>query len=104
MMVYFIQGKLPWQGLRAHDCIEKDRLVMEKKMAVDVKELCSGLPEEFANYMRYVKSLKQGQQPDYPWLRSLFRYIAETNHIAHDNVFDWTVRMCLQQKEQKTSR
>jgi hypothetical protein len=63
MMVYFAQGKLPWQGLKASTSVEKDRLVMDKKMALSVEALCVGLPQEFTQYMWYVKSLKQGEKP-----------------------------------------
>ncbi|KAK3700535.1 hypothetical protein LTR37_015936 [Vermiconidia calcicola] len=44
MIIYFIQGRLPWQGLKAHSTSEKYRLVMEKKMTLDPDELCSELP------------------------------------------------------------
>ena len=103
-MIYFIQGCLPWQGLKAHGTSEKDRLVMEKKKALNVHELCSDLPPEFAEYMRYVKELAGGQKPDYPMLRKLFRRLAEREGIKYDNVFDWTVRIFLQQEEKRGAR
>ena len=52
VMVYFANGKLPWQGLKAPNSTDKDRLVMERKMALSVEALCEGLPQEFAQYMR----------------------------------------------------
>ena len=71
---------------------------MAKKMALSAEALCEGLPEEFAEYMRDVKSLKQGGRPDYARLRELFRGVAQRQGIKYYNVFDWTVRMCRQQE------
>ena len=101
MMVYFAKGKLPWQGLKAPNSIERERLVMEKKMAMSVEALCLGLPQEFAQYMRYVKSLKQGGRPDYAMLRKLFRGVAQRHGMEYENVFDWTQRMYLQDEQNK---
>lgn len=56
MMVYFLRGKLPWQGLKARDAREKDRLVMEKKKALAPEQLCLGLPPEVSEYFTTVKS------------------------------------------------
>ena len=96
-MVYFAKGRLPWQGLKAHSTVEKDQLVMAEKMAVSAEALCEGLPPEFAEYMRYVKSLKQGQRPDYGWLREFFRGVARKQGMKYDNVFDWTARIFWQE-------
>lgn len=97
MMIYFLRGKLPWQGLKAYSTNEKERLVMEKKAALTVEELCAGLPSEFADYMRYAKTLSYGAMPDYAMLRRVFRELASKEEIEYDNVFDWTVRLYLQQ-------
>lgn len=34
--------------------------------------LCTGLPEEFVNYMNYVRRLEFEETPDYTYIRSLF--------------------------------
>lgn len=69
---------------------------MEKKRALTIEELCEGLPREFAEYMRCIMSVPQGQQPQYAKLRALFRALAKKEGIEFDNVFDWTVRSYLQ--------
>ena len=103
MMVYFAQGKLPWQGLKAANSVEKGLLVMEKKMALSVSALCAALPHEFAEFMRYVNSLKQGERPDYAMLRKLFREVAQRDGMEYDNVFDWTIRIYLQEEQNKSA-
>lgn len=104
MIIHFIQGSLPWQGVKAHGTGEKDRLVMEKKKALTVEELCWGLPPEFAEYMRYVNEHALGRRPNYAKLRRLFRRVAHREGIKYDDVFDWTVRMYLQQEEKKSAK
>ncbi|KAK4980808.1 hypothetical protein LTR28_000791 [Elasticomyces elasticus] len=99
MMIYFMRGGLPWQGLKAHSREEKDWLVKEKKIALGIEELCSGLPEEFAEYMRLVKSVQQEPVPNYTTLRDLFGRVARREAIEYDSVFDWTVRLYLQRAE-----
>ena len=101
MIVYFAHGKLPWQGLKVPNSTEKDRLVMEMKMALSASALCAGLPRELAEYMRYVNSLKQGERPVYAMLRKLFRGVSQRDGTEYDNVFDWTIRMYLQEERSK---
>ncbi|KAK5140889.1 Casein kinase I isoform epsilon [Rachicladosporium monterosium] len=44
MIAFFLPGKLPWQGLQAHGRGEKNRVVMEEKMATSPEQLCEKLP------------------------------------------------------------
>ena len=97
MMIYLLRGQLPWQGLKAHSDGDKARLVMEKKIALNVEDLCAGLPAEFVEYMTYVKTHPHGALPDYLKLRELFHSVAEREGIEFDNVFDWTVRLYLEE-------
>ena len=57
MLIYFARGRLPWHGLKAHSTSEKNRLVLDRKIALNVEGLCSGLPQEFTEYIKYVKTL-----------------------------------------------
>ncbi|KAK1812543.1 casein kinase I [Friedmanniomyces endolithicus] len=90
MMVFFVLGRLPWQGLQAYGRGEKTRAVMEKKMATSAEQLCEELPEEFAQYMQEVKDIPAGVRPHYDELRHKFRRLAVREGVRYDHVFDWT--------------
>ncbi len=48
VLVYFVRGKLPWQGVQAQNKAEKYHKIMEKKMATPVEYLCADLPRKNA--------------------------------------------------------
>jgi hypothetical protein len=82
---------LPWQGLKAATEKEKEDLIKEKKVELSGKQLCQGvLPDEFATYIDYTRSLGFGDKPDYAYLRGLFRRLFVREGFEYDNVFDWT--------------
>lgn len=72
VFLYFLRGKLPWQGLRADNKKEKYTHIMEYKMEVTFNRLCQGFPEEFLFYFDYCHSLSFDETPDYEYLRKLF--------------------------------
>jgi len=59
MLIYFVTGSLPWQGLKTANRAEKNRRVLEMKQTVSVDELYQGLPPAFVTYMIYVRSLDE---------------------------------------------
>jgi hypothetical protein len=65
---------------------------LEKKQVTSASELCAGLPTEFEDYMDYVHSLHDENQPDYQGLPEMFDELFREQGIEHDNVFDWTIR------------
>lgn len=89
MFVYFLNGSLPWQGLRGISRRQKYDKIKERKLATRVESLCRGLPDEFATYLNYVRSLRFDDRPDYNYLRGLFRDLYERLGFPHDDVFDW---------------
>ncbi|KAK5188737.1 hypothetical protein LTR72_011684 [Exophiala xenobiotica] len=91
MLVYFIRGRLPWQGLKAKRDT-KYLLVLEKKQDTSAHDLCAGLPAGFEEYMNYVHNLRDEDQPDYPHLRNTFNKLFRREGFEYDNVFDWTIR------------
>eukprot|EP01036_Dinobryon_divergens_P027346 gene27346-36110_t len=47
VLMYFLRGQLPWQGLKAETNNEKYKLILEKKMTTTTEELCNGFPDLF---------------------------------------------------------
>ena len=92
MLIYFLKGALPWQGLQANNRKNKYDMIAEKKASIPVATLCKGLPSEFETYMNYVRTLMFEDQPDYLYLRKLFKNLMNRKGFCYDYEFDWTVR------------
>jgi casein kinase 1 len=89
VMIYLMRATLPWQGLDARTKEEKYSRIKQTKVETSVEELCRGLPEEFAEYLRYVKALKFDGRPDYGYLRRLMREVFIRESFEYDFKFDW---------------
>ncbi|KAL9612153.1 MAG: hypothetical protein Q9167_003232 [Letrouitia subvulpina] len=98
MFLYFLQGSLPWQGLKTRDQAEKDELILERKKTISTEDLCRNLPKEFITYFNYIRSLKFDEIPSYSYLRKIFRNLFVREGFDYDYVFDWTIleylRLC----------
>lgn len=90
MLVYFLKGRLPWQGLVAETRKRKYERIMERKLATAPAALCAGLPGEFIEYFEYCRALRFADKPSYRHLRALFWQVAQHEGIAYDGVFDWS--------------
>lgn len=92
MIIYFIKGKLPWQGLCQKEMTReaKYRLIYECKENTTNEQLCQGLPKEFKIYMDYVKSLDFAERPNYNYLYNLFTQLFKKNNFVYDNAYDWS--------------
>ena len=91
-MIYFCRGSLPWQGIKASTDDERNKRIKEKKINTPTEDLCHGLPDAFASYFNYVQTLGFDEQPDYSYLRKLFRDLFVREGFEYDHVFDWTVK------------
>jgi serine/threonine protein kinase len=99
VLIYFLRGELPWQGMKARTMKEKYEKIMEKKIASPIDVLCKGFPEEFATFINYTRDLKFDDRPDYGYLRRLLKTISDKESFQLDNVFDWVVKKKSQEDE-----
>ena len=97
MLLYFLRGSLPWQGIEAEDQTEKEERILKKKQ-ISTENLCRGLPDEFRAYFDHVRSLEFGQIPAYAYLRRVFRSLFVREDFDYDHVFDWTILKYLMNK------
>ncbi|KAG2302953.1 hypothetical protein Bca52824_031604 [Brassica carinata] len=91
ILMYFLMGSLPWQGLKAGNKKQKYDKISEKKVSTSIETLCRGHPTEFASYFHYCRSLRFDDKPDYAYLKRLFRNLFIREGFQFDFVFDWTV-------------
>ncbi|THU59554.1 hypothetical protein C4D60_Mb07t03330 [Musa balbisiana] len=80
VLMYFLRGSLPWQGLKAGTKKQKYGKISEKKVVTSIEAssyichaLCRGYPSEFASYFHYCRSLRFEDKPDYGYFKRLFR-------------------------------
>ncbi|KAG2712864.1 hypothetical protein I3760_04G145800 [Carya illinoinensis] len=91
VLMYFLRGSLPWQGLKAGTKKQKYDKISEKKVSTSVEALCRGYPTEFASYFHYCRSLRFDDKPDYAYLKRIFRDLFIREGFQFDYVFDWTI-------------
>ena len=93
MMVYFMKGNLPWQGMVNSN--PKKRYDRIKKLKLDLKltDLCAGLPKETIKFIQYARDMKFEDKPNYNYLRSLLKRMATKMNLKMDSSkFDWIVK------------
>ena len=57
VMMYFLRGSLPWQGLRIKTKEDRYKKILDKKKETTSDELCKNFPEEFKYDIDYTKNL-----------------------------------------------
>jgi len=89
MLLYFLRGKLPWQGLSGDTKEKKYEAIYQCKRECSLEELCKDQPKEFLSYMRYCRSLSYEEVPNYSSLRKVFRDLWALNGYTHEDAFEW---------------
>lgn len=91
VLMYFLRGSLPWQGLKAGNKKQKYEKISERKVSTSIEALCRSYPTEFASYFHYCRSLRFDDKPDYAYLKRIFRDLFIREGFQFDYVFDWTI-------------
>ncbi|KAI6145631.1 kinase-like domain-containing protein [Pisolithus tinctorius] len=92
MLMYFLCGTLPWQGLKAATKKQKYDCIMEQEMSTPMDLLCCGFPNEFGIFLNYTQVLWFDNKPDYSYLRKLFHDLFICEGFQYDYIFDWSIQ------------
>lgn len=98
VLLYCLKGFLPWQlkgrkrKPRPPGTAKLDKWVriLEDKESVPLTQLCADCPVEFITYLKYVRNIEFAAEPDYDYLRDLFRQAFNRIGYKRDYIYDWT--------------
>jgi len=82
VLIYFLCGSLPWQGLK---CGVDDQ-VFKRKQGMSAHYSCHRLLAELCSFLEYVHSHSFDDKPDYGYLECLF--VSQVGS-QYDLVFNW---------------
>lgn len=87
---YFLRGSLPWQGLKALNNKLKYEKIGLTKQKLNPNELLMGfIPPQFGAYLKYTRSLRFEEEPDYDYLISLMDDVLHCLGMEDDGHYDW---------------
>ncbi|ODM89883.1 Casein kinase I isoform alpha [Orchesella cincta] len=89
VLVYFLKGSLPWQGLRAGTKKQKYDRIKESKMSTSIESLCKDLRPEFVTFIKMCQEMRYDEVPDYLYMRRMFRLAFRAQGYQYDYDFDW---------------
>lgn len=93
ILIFFLKGNLPWQGLKENEKYNKNELIYLKKRNTSLEVLCKDIPEQFLTYMKYCRLLEFQAKPDYDYLKKLFLDLFISSNFDVDFKFDWNVKI-----------
>ncbi|OMJ88472.1 hypothetical protein SteCoe_9601 [Stentor coeruleus] len=86
MLIHFLSGKLPWLANKNASPLE----IKTIKESISFGKLCDNCPTEFLAMLRYTRSLKFDEEPNYEMLRNSLSMLAIKNRIA--KAYDWSIK------------
>eukprot|EP00826_Nyctotherus_ovalis_P025591 TRINITY_DN1984_c0_g1_i12.p1 TRINITY_DN1984_c0_g1~~TRINITY_DN1984_c0_g1_i12.p1 ORF type:complete len:255 (+),score=55.45 TRINITY_DN1984_c0_g1_i12:752-1516(+) len=97
VLIYFLKGKLPWQGVLGKNKHEKYKKIMQIKIATPVERLCENCPckfhlqilDEFQDILKYARSLKFDEDPDHSLIKKQLKNALDAKDFDYDLKFDW---------------
>ena len=90
-LVYLLKGELPWQGIKIKNKFQKIKSILINKIETCSTDLCSGLPEEYEEFVDYCRDLEINDKPDYSMLKNLFLKILQKEKQEFDYIYDWSI-------------
>ena len=100
VLMYFLRGNLPWQGLKIKSKEDRYKKILDKKKETTSEQLCKNYPDEFREYLEYSRNLEYTEEPKYEKLKNKF-YVLICNKMneSFDYVYDWTTENDLKKRK-----
>ena len=93
VIIFIANGTLPWVNVQSDNKNELYNKILEIKKQTTPEVLCRGLPQQFMEYINYVRKMTFEQEPDYRYLRNLFLAVLQNMGEKMDFCYDWDNRI-----------
>ena len=104
VLMYFLRGNLPWQGLKVRSKEDRYKKILERKKETSSEDLCRNFPHEFFEYVEYTRNLEYEEDPDYDFLRKKFKDVLKGLNEEMDYIYDWTTTTDLKKRTNKKEK
>ena len=102
VIMYFIRGNLPWQGLKLKSNEDRYQKILEKKKEISTEELCAEYPKVFYEFVKYSKGLKYSEEPKYDELKKNFvDWVVNQKKEKFDYIYDWTTKEDIKKRKEE---
>ncbi|KAH8352682.1 hypothetical protein KR084_005615 [Drosophila pseudotakahashii] len=91
VLMYFLRGSLPWQGLKANQKQQKHEMICEMKLSTQTEVLCEGYPKAFYHFVGYSRDMDFEEEPCYKQIRYTFLALMYSQKLPNDKIYDWDI-------------
>jgi serine/threonine protein kinase len=88
LLVYFLCGNLPWQGLKATNKVKKQEKIGKIKKEYKFWEN-NELPGEIILFINYARNLEFEEKPNYLYLKNLLLNLYKQKQYKISEYYDW---------------
>ena len=89
VLIYFLNGYLPWERIRNRNKQEKYKMILNmKKNMSELNLIGDKNNKEFIEFVNYCKKLKFEEKPNYDYLRGLMVNCITKNNKSFDNFYN----------------
>ena len=89
LILYFLKGSLPWQGLKIESRSKRFETIIKMKKQIKLENFCQNLPPEILMFCKYSRKLGFTEKPKYEYLKNLFYSILKNYGTENDKKFSW---------------
>ncbi|RNA04465.1 casein kinase I isoform gamma [Brachionus plicatilis] len=93
LLIYFLKGHLPWQGLKVDSFNERYKKIGQTKISIKLEDSCQGHSREFYQNLAFT------EKPDYNMLVKSFQNLMTKNFWSLDWEFDWNQNIYFANRE-----
>ena len=90
VMLYLLNGKLPWQAIKCSDKEKRYEQIGKEKLNSVPWTHFETSPGEFILFLKYCRGLDFDEDPDYNYLRNLLGNLYKHHGFQADNLYDWS--------------
>ncbi|UKZ85136.1 uncharacterized protein TrAFT101_001009 [Trichoderma asperellum] len=90
VLIFLFRGYLPWSIDGDSDAsYPSSERALKMKLSLPIDIICKDMPPQFARHLKYVRSLKYNDTPNYSKLRDMYQRLMKRMGYEYDGVYDW---------------